>query len=62
MENRSVQKTFADKLSLRGFHRIECPAIHASFELPFKAVRKRKRIPINKSLNNDIDYSTAVNY
>ena len=58
----SVQKTFADKLSLRGFHRIECPAIHASFELPFKTVRKRKRIPLDKSLKNDTDYSTAVNY
>ena len=58
----SVQKIFADKLSLKGFRRIECPAMHATFELPFKAVRKRKRIPLNKSLNTHTDYNTAVNY
>ena len=47
----AVQKIFADKLALKGYRRIECPAMHASFELPFKAVRKRKRIPVNPPLN-----------
>jgi metallo-beta-lactamase family protein len=50
----AVQKSFTDKLSLKGFKRVECPAIHESFELPFKAVRKRKRIPLDPSLKRAV--------
>jgi metallo-beta-lactamase family protein len=48
-----TQKVFADKLSLKGFKRIECPARHESFELPFKPVRKRKRIPLKQPVNDE---------
>jgi metallo-beta-lactamase family protein len=37
----SVQKTFADRLSLKGFQRIECPAQHQEYNLPLPRVRKR---------------------
>ncbi|HUC80280.1 MAG TPA: MBL fold metallo-hydrolase [Flavisolibacter sp.] len=40
----AVQKAFADRLTLKGFQRIECPAQHQEFELPLP--RKRKRIPV----------------
>lgn len=40
----AVQKAFADRLSLKGFTRIECPAPHQAFPLPLP--RKRKRIPL----------------
>lgn len=39
-----VQKAFADRLSLKGFNRIECPAPHQEYTLPLP--RKRKRIPL----------------
>lgn len=47
----NVQKTFADRLSLKGFNRIECPAQHQEFELPLKPVRKRKRIPLKEGVS-----------
>lgn len=40
----AVQKGFADRLSLRGFNRIECPTQHQEYSLPLP--RKRKRIPL----------------
>lgn len=43
-----VQKAFAEKLSLREYSRVECPAIHEEFELPLKVKRKRKRIPVKQ--------------
>jgi metallo-beta-lactamase family protein len=46
----AVQKTFAERLPVKGFKRIECPSMHESFELPFKPVRKRKRIPLKDSV------------
>lgn len=42
----AVQKAFADRLSLKGFSRIECPAQHQAYSLPLP--RKRKRIPLQK--------------
>ncbi len=42
---RHVQKTFAEKISLKGYKRIECPAMHEVFELPLKPKRKREHIP-----------------
>ena len=48
----AVQKTFAERLSLKGFKHIECPAMHAEFELPLKQVRKRKRIPVKQPINH----------
>ncbi len=43
----AVQKAFADRLSLKGFTRIECPAPHQQYDLPLP--RKRKRIPLQPS-------------
>ncbi|HYO21445.1 MAG TPA: MBL fold metallo-hydrolase RNA specificity domain-containing protein, partial [Flavisolibacter sp.] len=40
----AVQQAFADRLSLKGFQRIECPAQHQEYLLPLP--RKRKRIPV----------------
>ncbi|RYY46963.1 MAG: MBL fold metallo-hydrolase [Chitinophagaceae bacterium] len=40
----AVQTSFAEKLSLKEFNRIECPQQHQEYELPLKAKRKRKRI------------------
>ena len=40
----AVQKAFTERLSLKGFQRIECPAQHQEYALPLP--RKRKRIPI----------------
>src|SRR5829696_5506468 len=40
----SVQKSFADRLSLKGFNRVECPTQHQEYNLPLPRVRKR--IPI----------------
>lgn len=37
----SVQKNFADRLSLKGYNRIECPAQHQEYPLPLPKVRKR---------------------
>jgi len=48
----AVQKTFAERLSLKGFKHIECPAMHAEIELPLKQVRKRKRIPVKQPINH----------
>lgn len=42
----AVQKAFADRLSLKGFNRIECPVQHQEYSLPMP--RKRKRIPLQK--------------
>lgn len=39
-----VQQAFAEKLSLKGFKRIECPKAQQSFDLPLKRQRKRKKI------------------
>lgn len=44
-----VQKAFAEKIALKGFNRIECPAMHEEFELPLKVKRKRKRIPLKRN-------------
>ncbi len=41
-----VQKAFADRLTAKGFKRVECPNQHQSYPLPLP--RLRKRIPINK--------------
>jgi metallo-beta-lactamase family protein len=40
----NVQKAFADRLSLKGFRRIECPSQHQEYALPLPRIRKR--IPI----------------
>ena len=39
-----VQKAFAERLSLKGFQRIESPSQHQEYSLPLP--RKRKRIPL----------------
>jgi metallo-beta-lactamase family protein len=44
-----VQKSFAEKLLLKGFKRIECPRMQEEFELPLKVKRKRKRIKVVKN-------------
>ena len=41
----AVQKTFAERLLLKGFQRIECPAQHQEYPLPLP--KKRKRIPLS---------------
>lgn len=43
----AVQKAFADRLSLKAFNRIECPAPHQEYNLPLP--RKRKRIPLQQA-------------
>jgi metallo-beta-lactamase family protein len=43
----SVQKDFAERLSLKGFDRVEIPAQHSECPLPLP--RKRKRIPLVKT-------------
>lgn len=40
----TAQKAFADRLSTKGFNRIECPSPHQEYSLPLP--RKRKRIPL----------------
>ena len=57
----AVQKIFADKLALKEYEHIICPAMLQAFELPLKTVRKRKRIPINHlqittPLHNESEY------
>lgn len=42
----SVQKSFADRLSLKGFKRVECPNQHQEYSLPLPRIRKR--IPLQK--------------
>jgi metallo-beta-lactamase family protein len=42
-----VQKDFAERLSLKGFQRVEIPAQHSECPLPLP--RRRKRIPVTKS-------------
>lgn len=42
-----VQKNFAERLSLKGFERVEVPAQHTECPLPLP--RKRKRIPVTKT-------------
>lgn len=37
----SVQKGFADRLTLKGFNRIECPNQHQEYPLPLPRIRKR---------------------
>ena len=44
-----VQKDFAERLSLKGFHRVEIPAQHDECPLPLP--RKRKRIPVAKAIS-----------
>lgn len=39
-----VQKQFAEKLTAKGFQRVECPKQHQQYNLPLP--RKRKRIPL----------------
>ena len=39
-----VQKAFADRLSIKGYKRIECPGQHHVYSLPLPRVRKR--IPV----------------
>ena len=55
----AVQNTFAERLSLKGFKRIECPSRHESFELPFKPVHKRKRIPLKHPVSPE-NYAAPV--
>ena len=43
-----VQKEFAERLSLKGFGRVEIPAQHTECPLPLP--RKRKRIPVAKAI------------
>lgn len=43
----AVQSAFAERLSLKGFARIECPALHQEYALPLP--RKRKRIPLKQA-------------
>jgi len=40
----SVQKSFADRLSLKGYKRVECPNQHQEYSLPLPRIRKR--IPV----------------
>lgn len=42
----AIQKALAERLSLKGFNRIECPAPHQEYSLPLP--RKRKRIPLQQ--------------
>jgi metallo-beta-lactamase family protein len=44
-----VQKEFAGRLSLKGFERVEVPLLHEEYTLPLP--RKRKRIPIQKTVS-----------
>lgn len=44
----AVQKTFCERLHLKGFDRVEVPAQHEKFALPLP--RKRKRIPLVKTI------------
>jgi metallo-beta-lactamase family protein len=44
-----VQKAFAERLSLKGFDRVEIPAQHSECPLPLP--RKRKRIPVAKTIS-----------
>lgn len=37
----TVQKSFADRLSLKGYKRIECPKQHQEYSLPLPRIRKR---------------------
>lgn len=43
-----VQKIFAEKMALKEYRRVECPAMHEEFELPLKLKRRRKRIPLKQ--------------
>ncbi|MBB1285990.1 MBL fold metallo-hydrolase [Flavisolibacter sp. BT320] len=45
----AVQKDFCDRLKLKGFDRVEVPSQHEEFTLPLP--RKRKRIPLAKSVS-----------
>lgn len=45
----AVQKEFCERLSLKGFERVEVPAQHESFSIPLP--RKRKRIPLAKTVS-----------
>lgn len=42
------QEALAERLSAKGFNRIECPALHQEYSLPLP--RKRKRIPVKPPL------------
>lgn len=42
-----VQKNFAERLTLKGFQRVEIPAQHTECPLPLP--RKRKRIPVART-------------
>jgi metallo-beta-lactamase family protein len=44
-----VMKDFAERLTLKGFHRVEIPAQHSECPLPLP--RKRKRIPVAKTIS-----------
>ena len=37
----AAQKAFTERLSLKGFNRIECPAQHQEYSLPLPRIRKR---------------------
>jgi len=41
----NVQKSFAGRLALKGFNRVECPATHQEYTLPLPRLRKRIPIP-----------------
>ena len=48
----AVQSAFAERLSQKGFGRIECPTIHQEYSLPLP--RKRKRIPLKGALSSAV--------
>ena len=41
----NVQKSFADRLYLKGFERIECPAQHEEYSIPLPRIRQRIPLP-----------------
>lgn len=45
----AVQKEFAERLNAKGFSRVEIPGQHAEYTLPLP--RKRKRIPVEKTVS-----------
>jgi metallo-beta-lactamase family protein len=56
----NVQKAFSDRLSTKGFKRIECPAQHQEYDLPLKQVRKRKRIPLKQVSMEPLETQNTV--
>jgi metallo-beta-lactamase family protein len=53
---RAVQKTFAEKLSLKGFERIECPS-----KMKYSTFRKSRRVKENALVNKMQIPETTLN-